>query len=263
MFRSIAVRSILLVLCAQALFTVAESTTVLEMYSAVFENTGQSLDESAVYRHVMSLHGTSLAKEMKDRVEYIYGLLTDNNIGHCNVEYLDGVRRQFELIRKPIDGNLKTLFGLVHQNLVKVCSAQHMNIAANLNKKFNTYQSYDLLNLRKYYFQWQQSKMTDDELLQKIMEMIEADRDDKIADIRAAWNKSACVKVNSIMKQPKMKSFYDFAFLNSYFAVEAAYNCPEAIRDWALNVPMCEALDKWMQKTITKAGRHPSRWFEY
>lgn len=64
------------------------------------------------------------------------------------------------------------------------------------------------------------------------------------------------------MKEPKMKPFYDFAFLNSYFSVEAAFDCPEEVRDWAINVPTCEKLDKWMQRQIAVARKHPLRLLE-
>lgn len=265
--RTVGPHSILLVLCGQALFSVVESAPVQQMYSAVFQNAGGKLDEAKISEHVKFMHSIvdqddSLTQEMKDRVEYAYGLLEDRNTAHCNVEYLDSVQRRFEQIQKPIEGNFKTLFGLVHRNLVKVCSAQHMGIAATLNKKFSENHDSDLYYLRKYYAEWQMRTIDNELLLKTIMDQLDKDRNDHLSEIKDAWDKSACMKVNSIMKQPKMKSFYDFAYLNSYFSVETAKNCPEEVRDWAINVPMCEALDKWMQETFKAARKHPLRWFE-
>lgn len=259
MSRRCVVQSILLALCSQIWFTAAESAPA-QMYSVVFANSGK-LSEAEVSKNFKLMASNlnedkSLTKEMKDRIEYVQGLLTDTDTAHCNIKYIDQVRKQFELINKPVAGNLKTLFGLVHRNLVQVCSAQYMDIAEKFTRISDSHKT-DLQYLRSHYAAFQKHQISDEELMNEIMHqfgMLYGDRP-SAQDVMNEWKKGACANVNKIVAKPDMRPFYDFALLNSYLSVDSAEQAPKAVSEWAINVVMCEDLDKWMQKVPAEASK--------
>lgn len=223
----------------------------ISWYSEVFERP-KNLSEVRILERLMQLHANiqdvdvsdPKSKHKRDAVVQIYELLRDTNTKHCNAKHMDDVREQLRQIKDPIDGNLMTIFSLVHQNLVELCMDLHADIDEIMRKEFDEDAQLYLVGFQMRYEDWFQGKISDKELKRKLLDTLVIDFHATKEQMVARWDQSACGRVLKYMKQPEMQSFRDFIELDLYLGMKSGLKlCPREIQTQIRVVNACTRLD--------------------
>lgn len=233
-----AISIILLIVSCQFLFVAAPDSIDVryatidwkEAYAEVFESETE-LSVAQVYERITYLledleiikEVPSITEEMKDRVNYWNGVLTDTNHEHCTVEYLNSIRRQLESIRNPLTKNMQKLFILVQDNLVDICSKLQAHIIRNFSFRMGLTTKLDLVKIILFYESYNKGDITRKQLGERMFEMHHLDP--KKSDLRYkivnAWEHGPCGILRRALKEfqnglPQWQSFREFTQLHNY-----------------------------------------------
>lgn len=229
--------------------SVAEEWT--SCYKAIFEQTGQNLTDLRVMKHMTFMYETrqevatdsSITKDMRDNVQYWYRALTDTNGAHCNVDYMDGVRRKVEHIGGPTP-NLVALFALVHSNLKEFCSDMHLALKDTLNTKFDYWDKSGLTVMHHNFVQYSMGKLPRKKLGKELFHKLGVLKTCSSEKIRKAWRNGPCGKLNTYMKQIKAPLFDEFVKLVDYHGLFATEPHRLGTIYWAKVVHACNELEQ-------------------
>lgn len=263
------IRLIVLLALSSVLWTEARSQNTLaeewrRTYVVIFGRFHTHLAATRVLNHLTSLHSKinllgeqdSVTGKMIDDVEYCFQAVRDTNAEHCNVEHMKNVRRRLKSIRYPLGDNLKTLFSLIHRNLVELCGALQMNVIEELDKALSDEVKCFLRVSMMMYKEDIENGRLNPSFRLRLFREIGVQEYDTEEDIMAAWARSPCRKLTSTLHRLNLQSFIEFVKLNYFNGVLAAEMCQPELGSYANIVHTCDRLELIVPQMARQATHH-------
>lgn len=233
--------------------------TVFGRFYAYLSETRMLNKMTFMYHKIDELGKQAVVNEkMIDNVKYCFEALRDTNVEHCNVDHLKTVRRRLKSIRYPLNDNLKTLFTLIHRNLVEMCGAAQRDVPTALDAALNRETKWFLNVSMMVYQEDIENGVPSPCLKLQLFREIGASDHDTEENIMAAWARGPCRKLISTLYRLNMQSFIDFVRLSHSYSSNSADLSEKNLKSYANMVHTCEKLDLMMPQMARQAELDPS-----